>query len=246
MLSKRMRVFAGPNGSGKTTIFKSMLSDYNISLGIYVNADEIELLLYTTYSLDFNDYQISVSDELLKDFFRHSNFSPQKRNELDLWSKLSVSNNILNVFTSIDSYLTADIAEFIRQQLLIHDISFTYETVMSHKGKIDFFKKAQEKGFRVYLYYIATEDPEINVSRINFRVEQKGHNVAPEIVKNRYYKSLSNLYEAVKHTHRAFIFDNSQSQAKLISEITNGSEVALDADDELPNWVSEYLLSQIF
>ena len=39
MLPKRMRVFAGPNGSGKTTIFNGMLSDNNISLGVYLNAD---------------------------------------------------------------------------------------------------------------------------------------------------------------------------------------------------------------
>lgn len=244
MLTKRMRVFAGPNGSGKTTIFKGMLFDNNISLGVYVNADEIESALNNSHILDFNNYQLSVSDELLKEFFKKSDFSPKKRSELDLWSKLEVSNNVLTISTSIDSYLAADIAEFIRQQLLLHDISLTYETVMSHRGKIDFFKLAQEKGFKVYLYYIATEDPEINISRINFRVEQHGHHVAPDIVKNRYYKSLSNLYEAVKHTNRAFIFDNSQSQAKLISEITDGTEVVLEAELDLPNWVSEYLIDK--
>lgn len=45
MAAKRMRVFAGPNGSGKTTIFKGMLAREAIQLGVYVNADEIELHL---------------------------------------------------------------------------------------------------------------------------------------------------------------------------------------------------------
>jgi predicted ABC-type ATPase len=39
MSIKRMRVFAGPNGSGKTTIFKGILSKEKIQLGVYVNAD---------------------------------------------------------------------------------------------------------------------------------------------------------------------------------------------------------------
>lgn len=37
---KRMRVFAGLNGSGKTTIIKSLLGE--IGFGVYVNADDIE------------------------------------------------------------------------------------------------------------------------------------------------------------------------------------------------------------
>lgn len=35
-----MRIFAGPNGSGKTTILTEVQNE--ISFGIYVNADNIE------------------------------------------------------------------------------------------------------------------------------------------------------------------------------------------------------------
>ena len=115
---------------------------------------------------------------------------------------------------------------------------------MSHSGKIDFFIKAQELGYRVYLYYVATEDPEINIRRINVRVAQDGHAVPPEVVKTRYYKSLNNLKSAVKQTNRAYIFDNSQRQARLITEIENGIDVSLNNVFELPNWVSEYLLNK--
>lgn len=45
MSAKRMRVFAGPNGSGKTTIFKEILRNSKVNLGVYVNADEIEMQL---------------------------------------------------------------------------------------------------------------------------------------------------------------------------------------------------------
>jgi predicted ABC-type ATPase len=73
---KRMRVFAGPNGSGKTTIFKGILKENKVDLGVYVNADELELQLNQNQSIDFSDYQIIVSENQLKDFFRKSKFSP--------------------------------------------------------------------------------------------------------------------------------------------------------------------------
>ena len=92
------------------------------------------------------------------------------------------------------------------------------------------------------MYYIATEDPEINISRVNVRVAQSGHNVAPEIIRSRYYRSLANLKSAVRQTARAYIFDNSQKQANLIAEITNGTDVVLNKAIQLPNWVAEYLL----
>jgi predicted ABC-type ATPase len=56
MPTKRMRVFAGPNGSGKTTIFKGALLDNKVNLGVYVNADEIEEQLKTNKQFDFMSY----------------------------------------------------------------------------------------------------------------------------------------------------------------------------------------------
>ena len=105
---------------------------------------------------------------------------------------MPASNNVLSSNTRIDSYLAADIAEFIRQQLLLNGESFTYETVMSHHGKVSFLQEAIENNYRVYLYFIATEDPDININRVNVRVANHGHYVDSEIIKSRYYRSLQN------------------------------------------------------
>jgi predicted ABC-type ATPase len=114
---------------------------------------------------------------------------------------------------------------------------------MSHAGKIDFLQKARNQGYRVYLYYIATVDPEINISRVNIRVAQDGHPVSPEVIRNRYYKSLENLKQAVKQTNRTYIFDNSKNQARLIAEITDGIDVVLNNVNDTPAWVVQYLLN---
>ena len=236
---KRMRVFAGPNGSGKTTIIKKLQAE--IPLGVYVNADDIEVLLKQTGVLLFNTYQLLVSNDMVQDFFRESTFAPLKRNEPDLYTKLQVINNVLHVKTTIDSYLSADIAEFIRQLLLQNGISFTYETVMSHESKINFMKMAQDNGFKVYIYFVCTSDPLINIGRVNIRVAQNGHAVEPLKIENRYYKSLNQLRAAVKNSDSAYLFDTSEYVGLLIAEIKNGVEVEVKDINKVPNWVNEYL-----
>jgi predicted ABC-type ATPase len=239
-MTKRMRVFAGPNGSGKTTIIQNLKNE--IGFGVYVNADDIEQQLNASKSLLFNQYQLKVDNETLQSFFRNSTFSPIKRNQPELYALLHVDKNILHINAEIDSYLAADIAEFIRQQLLANELSFTYETVMSHRSKLAFMKKAKEQGYRVYLYFVATEDPEINVSRVNLRFFLNGHFVPPEVIKDRYYKSLTNLKEAVKLSDRAYIWDNSSMLSLLVAEITNGNNVSLINPEKVPAWFVKYLL----
>ena len=238
---KRMRVFAGPNGSGKTTIIKS-LQDV-IPFGVYINADDIELQLKESKIVLFNSFQLIISQEQLQDFFKKSTFSPIKRNEPNLWSKILVEKNVLKINTEVDSYLAADIAEFIRQQLLASQISFSYETVMSHHSKIDFLKQARSQGFKVYLYFIATEDPEINISRVNVRVAQNGHPVAPKTVTDRYYKSLGQLRQAIKNSDDAYFWDNSGSASSLIADIKEGSKVTIVDVEKVPNWFLKYVVN---
>lgn len=67
MASKRMRVFAGPNGSGKTTIINSLRPE--IGFGVYVNADDIEIQLKESSVLLFSSYQLVISEEQLQAFF---------------------------------------------------------------------------------------------------------------------------------------------------------------------------------
>lgn len=234
-----MRVFAGPNGSGKTTIVKEI---EKFDLGVYINADDIESLLNQNGGLNFLDFKISTSEEELQAFFQESQFSPIYRNQPDLWQFLHVKDNALTLKTNIDSYLAADLADYVRKALLQAGISFTFETVMSHAGKLDFFREAKEQGYRVYLYYISTEDPDINISRVKYRVIKNGHPVSEEAIKRRYYKSLENLREAVMLSNRAYLFDNSGQAAILKAEVTEGTDVNIIDPELVPNWLARYLL----
>lgn len=70
-------------------------------------------------------------------------------------------------------------------------------------------RDASKAGFKVYLYFIATEDPAINIDRVDIRVKQGGHAVPADRITERYYRSLDLLPEAIDLAYHAFIFDNS-------------------------------------
>lgn len=238
MTQPRLRIFAGPNGSGKSTL-NSVISDE--LLGIYINADEMEKTIHEVGYINFSSYLLEVNkDDLFKFLSTHPLIS--KANLTDEILKLQFENNML-IFSEIklNSYYTSVCADYIRHKLLDNNISFTFETVMSSPDKVEFMKKAKEAGYRVYLYYIATEDPIINISRVENRVEKGGHNVPIKKIKTRYYRSLDLLSLAVSNTDRAFIFDNSKSTKVWLAEITNAQDINLKTD-VVPFWITKYLI----
>jgi predicted ABC-type ATPase len=133
-------------------------------------------------------------------------------------------------------------ADFIRTRLLRQTASFTFETVMSHSGKVELLRTAQSLGYRTYLYYIATEDVEINLARVRSRVRDGGHDVPAAKIEERYRRSLKLLTPAIRATNRAYIFDNSKdgTDSILIAEITDGERVLIK-HDPLPAWFTEHV-----
>lgn len=72
--------------------------------------------------------------------------------------------------------------------------------VMSSPDKVDLMKKAQLLGCRTYLYFIATDDPAINVARVKARVNLGGHGVPEDKIICRYPQSLGLLMDGAADT----------------------------------------------
>lgn len=228
----RMRMFAGPNGSGKSTI-KGVIGPE--LLGVYINPDEIEKEIRDFDFLDFTSYGVeTTADEVLL-FFQESSFLA-RAGLAEEAEELRFNDGKLSFYAvSVNSYFASVAADFIRRKLLDAGITFTFETVMSHPGKVDLLRKAQERGFRTYLYYVATEDPEINISRVENRVASGGHPVPREKIIERYHRSLDLLADAVQYTDRAYIFDNSGHEKVWVAEVTGGSDLEIKTDT-MPHW----------
>ncbi|RLA79477.1 MAG: hypothetical protein DRG78_12885 [Epsilonproteobacteria bacterium] len=234
----RLRIFAGPNGSGKSTLNSIISKEL---LGVYINPDEIEKEIKKFDFLDMLNYKIQTNEEEVIKFFRNHPLIEKAQLDDELYL-LSFNDNKIS-FTNIliNSYYASICADFIRHQLLESKISFTFETVMSSKDKVDFLKKAQDAGYRTYLYFIATQDPIVNISRVKNRVKLGGHNVPEDKIVSRYYRSLKLLSEAVKYSSRAYIFDNSSQEKLWIAQINDGKEFEFKSDI-IPSWINEYLI----
>lgn len=236
-------MLAGPNGSGKSFLVDSLKQEVN--LGVIVNADELEAKLKTQYRrrtrvLNLHDWDLSLTQHDLDAFVATEDPSPQLPLAHQQLQKLRIEENVL-LFTDVkvDSYLASRVAEFLRYALLASRQSFTFETVMSHPSKLDFLRDAKAVGFRTYLYFVATEDPEINVARVRARVQKKGHDVNRDKIISRYARTLDSLFDAVRLVNRAFIFDNSATAPQLIVEVEEGRKVSFKTE-VIPAWVDTY------
>jgi predicted ABC-type ATPase len=127
--------------------------------------------------------------------------------------------------------------------LIAEQASFGFETVMSHPSKIEFLAKARKHGYKVYLYFVCTGDPVINVERVKQRVREGGHDVPTDKITTRYWRSLELLSEAVQGTDRAYLFDSSGSGLRLVASVTGGKHIEL-TEDSVPKWVDNFLLSK--
>ncbi len=121
-------------------------------------------------------------------------------------------------------------------------LDFCFETVMSHPSKIDEINDAKKNGYKIYFYFICIDDPEVNVSRVENRVEKGGHDVSADKIESRYYNTLKNLISAIEESDKCYLFDNSGQEFRLIAKI-NDKGLLLEAEpDKLPNWFLEHVL----
>jgi len=243
---KRLRVFAGPNGSGKSTLYNYLTQINAFHSYYHINPDMIAKDLAVSLNLD--NWPIDFSYPELTDFLKKSPFQSLVKFDMsellayhDL--KISIKDNKNNI-----SYLAAAIADFLRVKMLQSDSSFSFESVFSHVSKIKELENAKKANFKIYLYFITTSDPLINLQRVKNRAESGGHDVPEDKISDRYFRTMSNLYAAIKLSDRAYLFDNS-------SERTNGSfgfffeknqdDAYLSEINDIPHWFDEFLLTHL-
>lgn len=211
----RMRIFAGPNGSGKSTIInavrKSKVKGIPVDFGIYINADDIAKKLREG-KVTFKKYKIIVEDQEFKKIVSESGLLNEKFSLTDFIKSYSLENNQLYLLNKkADERIAQIIADFLRKKLLLENKKFSFETVFSHSSKIEIMNDAIKAGYKVYLYFVSTESPEINKFRVKkVRVEEGGHDVPEDKIVSRYYRSLDFLYEAAQLSYQTYFFDNSR------------------------------------
>ncbi len=163
-------MFAGPNGSGKSTIIEAVrnhkVSEVPVDFGIYINADDIAKNI-STQELEFGAYRIKTTSEEFVQISTSSGLISKSFTKEDFVSTFSLADNHVKLLApEFSERLAQIIADFLRKKLLMERKKFSFETVFSHPSKIEIMKQAKDAGYKVYLYFVSTEAPEINKYRV--------------------------------------------------------------------------------
>lgn len=240
-MAKRLRILAGPNGSGKTSIYNDLRDSFH--WGVFVNADNIESTLKKNGEIDLSVFGVvGVENAVFEEAFNQSSQAQKSTCTLE---NVQIEDDVLSVLNSnlLDSYFAAFVASFIQIYLLEIGISFSIETVMSHPSKLEFMRMARGKGYRIYLYYVSTQSSNINVGRVRQRVAEGGHNVSEDKIHTRYIRSLEQLLDAIKLSDRAYLFDNSGQKYQWVAEY-NSADSKLRVSQNI-NWVNQFVLNKL-
>jgi predicted ABC-type ATPase len=173
------------------------------------------------------EYGVSDTGQALLYFFEQSTLL-EKAGLVTESRQVRLNDDVLDFSrVAVNSYYASVISDFLRHKLLDSGKTFTFETVMSSPDKVALLHTAQQKGFRTYLYFVATDDPLINISRVQSRVRLGGHPVPEDKIVSRYARSLDLLLDAIRYSDRAYIFDNSSHESTWLAEVTNGEDLEL-------------------
>ena len=240
-MTPRLRMLAGPNGSGKSTLARQLTGDYAVNLYKFLNADMLFAEIVQSHK---TACPFSLDNCELLDFINSSTY-PDECKAPFRKQAITIDEDDYLTFApdAINSYTVAMTADFFKNEYLKRHLSFSFETVFSHPAKIEILKRAQSLGFRTYMYFVATEDPQINLSRIRSRTKLGGHDVPEEKVTARYYRCLEQVRHALLYLNRAYFFDNSTDQSIFFAEYEAGKRFQLFTPF-VPDWFKHYLLGE--
>ena len=96
---------------------------------------------------------------------------------------------------------------------------FCIETTLATRSLLKMVRMAQDQGYFVTVVYLWLRDPEIAVKRVAARVEAGGHDVAPDVIRRRYYTGLEYFFTLYKPAcDKWMLVDNSEADFRIIAE----------------------------
>jgi len=148
MATSRVRMFADPNGSGKSDLI-CRLQHSDLPLGPIVNADQTLAKLERSGFIDLKPFKLS--DITRDDWNASVNGIDELSSRVKKAGKVpsvDIKEDMLVCDDELNAYTAALISDFIRYMMLDQEISFSFEMVMSHPGKINFLQVAQKKDLK--------------------------------------------------------------------------------------------------
>lgn len=238
-MTPRFRMVAGPNGSGKSTLTAWLARAFDVNFYTLLNAD-----VFYAHAREQRRVALpfSVDGTALLAYAAGSAYAEDVKRFFQDGSIVIVDDCVqFRTLESANSYTVALVTNFLQSECIERKISFSQETVFSHPSKVEALRQASEVGYRTYFYFVATCDPAVNTERVRNRSAQGGHDVPDEKIMARYVRSLAQVRAARPFLSRAFFFDNSGDEMKLLASWSADEGLALTGQD-LPVWFTYHVL----
>jgi len=95
--------------------------------------------------------------------------------------------------------------------------SIGFETTLSGLSYLGLLRAAKKEGYKVTIYFLFTENTQINIARIKKRVLLGGHHIETKDVIRRYHRSFHNFWYSYRDlADHWVVFDNSKLLPKLV------------------------------
>lgn len=109
-------------------------------------------------------------------------------------------------------------AEELREKMIKEKMDFTFETVLSTDRNLNLLRKARENGYFVRGIYVLTNNPGVNVARVNAREALGGHGVPEDKIRSRYSKALALIPQLVEVCDILHVYDNTKEPFRIFKK----------------------------
>jgi predicted ABC-type ATPase len=115
-----------------------------------------------------------------------------------------------------------------------HGTDFVVETVLSSDKYLDDIERALRLGYELGLIYVCLKRPADSVRRVVARREDGGHDVPPDRIVARWYRSIAILGRIAMKMHRLYVYDNTSTHGPILIAANEGQGLMLLSPGRIP------------
>lgn len=112
----------------------------------------------------------------------------------------------------------ANYAKAMREHCIAEHKDFTFETVLSTPMNLELLRQAKENDYFIRCYYVLTTSYKVNIARVYNRVNNGGHDVPKDKIRDRYDRALALIPELIPICDICNIYDNTNELFRIFSK----------------------------
>jgi predicted ABC-type ATPase len=140
------------------------------------------------------------------------------------------------------------------ERAIAEKLDFAFETTLGGRTIAGLLEKALAEGIEVCIWYVGLASVQLHIARVKSRVEQGGHAIPEERIRERYVQSRFNLIRLLPKLTELLLYDNSVEadpsagetpQPKLLLHMVRGKMTRSCDPFEMPEWAKPIVAAAI-